>query len=273
MITSKTITSRDNALLKLVRSARDGKTNELIFVEGLRLGEEALRSSLDIEAVIYSSEIAEKPRAAAFLEEAAKVCDRLVSVNEKLLSTISYTKTPQGIVLLAQRPGSGPERLATKLVTNYLLVVMHGINNPVNVGAIVRSSEAAGATGVIATGQTSDPFSPKSLRGAMGSAFRLPIWFGATYEGALSWCGKHGLKTVCADVSGSRTYTDVDWTRPTALVVGPEATGLSTEEVNAADEAVRIPMQGDVESLNVSVAAGILLFEAARQRGFTMRLQ
>jgi TrmH family RNA methyltransferase len=262
-----TITSRDNSLLKLARSVRDGKTRELIFVEGLRLAEEALRSGLDIDAVIYSDEIAEKERAASFLKDVAKVAKKLAVVSEKLLATISYTKTPQGVVVLARRPESDSGRLVTTPDMTPLLVVMHGINNPVNVGAILRSAEAAGASGVIATSHTSDPFSPKSLRGAMGSAFRLPIWFGPTYQEAIGWCAQHNLKTVCAAVSARKKFTEIDWTSPRALILGPEATGLSAEEIQAADEVVMIPMSGAVESLNVSVAAGILMYEAARQRG------
>ncbi|HYN25833.1 MAG TPA: RNA methyltransferase [Pyrinomonadaceae bacterium] len=260
------ISSRDNPLLRQARSVRDGKTNDLIFVEGLRLAEEALHSGLEIEAVIYSDEVAEKERAARFLEAVASVCNRMASVNEKLLATISYTKTPQGIILLAKQPESGKAKLEMAEGRTPLLVILHGINNPVNVGAIMRSAEAAGATGVITTANTADLFSSKSLRGAMGSAFRLPIWRGASYGDALSWCTAHNIKTVCADVKASALYTDINWTTPTALIVGPESTGLSLEEVAAADEAVRIGMLGEVESLNVGVAAGILLYEAARQR-------
>jgi len=260
------ISSRDNPLLRQARSVRDGKTDGLIFVEGLRLAEEALNSGLEIEAVIYSDEISEKERAARFLDSVASVCNRVASVSESLLATISYTKTPQGIILLAKQPESGKARLELLAGLSPLLVMMHGINNPVNVGAIMRSAEAAGATGVITTGNTADPFSPKSLRGAMGSAFRLPIWRGATYYDALSWCAVHNIQTVCADVKARNLYTDIDWTTPRALILGPESTGLSPEEVAAADEAVRIGMHGEVESLNVGVAAGILLYEAARQR-------
>ena len=260
------ISSRDNSLLRQARSVRDGKTDDLIFVEGLRLAEEALHSGLEIEAVIYSDEIAEKERAARFLEAVTLVCTRMAVVSEQLLATVSYTKTPQGIILLAKQPESGKARLEMSQGGAPLLVILHGINNPVNVGAIMRSAEAAGTTGVITTANTADPFSPKSLRGAMGSAFRLPIWKGASYSEALSWCAARNIRTICADVKASVLYTDVDWTTPRALIVGPESTGLSPEDVAAADEAVRIGMHGEVESLNVGVAAGILLYEAARQR-------
>ena len=260
------ITSRDNALLRQARAVRDGKIEELIFVEGLRLCEEAYRSRLDIEAVIASEELLRKERAAAAVDELSAVAKRVASVSEKLLESISYTKTPQGIVVLAKRPESSEARLAASLDAKSLLVVLHQINNPVNVGAILRTAEAAGATGVITTRNTSDPFSPKSLRGAMGSAFRLPIWSGTSFEETIEWCRRRGIASVCADGEAQKAYTELDWTKPSALMLGPESTGFSAEALDQAEHRVRIPMKGETESLNVSVAAGILLFEAARQR-------
>jgi TrmH family RNA methyltransferase len=262
----RSITSRDNSLLMLARAVRDGRNTEYIFIEGLRLCEEALRSSLQIEALIVSEELLPKERAAAAIAELEQAADRSASVSEKLLESISYTKTPQGIVVLARRPESSEARLAQSIDNNSLLVVLHQINNPVNVGAILRTAEAAGATGVITTQNTSDPFSPKSLRGAMGSAFRLPIWSGPIYEEMIAWCRERGIETVCADAEVRRAHTDIDWTKATALIMGPESSGLTDEETKSASQVVSIPMHGAVESLNVSVAAGILLFEAARQR-------
>ena len=260
------ITSRHNSLLRLARSVRDGKANELIFVEGLRLCEEALRSQLVIEAVIYSEQIAEKDRAARFLEAAAKVCDRLTPVSEQLLATISYTKTPQGIITLAEPPESGRNRLGNADAHPPLIVILHGINNPVNVGAILRSAEAAGATGIITTSNCADPFSPKALRGAMGSTFRLPLWKDASFTDVINWCAQHGIQTVGADVQAHSQHTDIDWKVPRALILGSESHGLSNEEVELANETVRVAMHGNVESLNVAVAAAVLLYEAARQR-------
>lgn len=262
----RSITSRDNSLLRLARAVRDGKDTEYIFVEGLRLCEEALRSALAIEAVIVSEELLRKERAAGAIAELSRAARRSASVSEKLLEGISYTKTPQGIVVLARRPESSEKRLAAAIDKNSLLVVLHQLNNPVNVGAILRTAEAAGAGGVITTRNTSDPFSPKSLRGAMGSAFRLPIWTGPTYEEMIEWCRKRKITTVGADAEAPLAHTDFNWTRATALVLGPESTGLTDAETASATQIVRVPMHGAVESLNVSVAAGILLFEAARQR-------
>src|SRR5882762_8132550 len=260
------ITSRDNSLLRQARAVRDGKVDGLIFIEGLRLCEEALHSDLSLEAVIFSEEIARKERAASVIAELSRVSDRVAAVSEKLLESISYTKTPQGIVVISKRPDTSEARLAEAMNETPLLLVMHEINNPVNVGAILRTAEAAGATGAIATKNTTDPFSPKALRGAMGSAFRIPIWNGAHYREAIEWCNGRELFTICADARATSSYTDVNWDQGCALILGPESAGLSADELSAARQTVSVPMHGLVESLNVSVAAGILLYEAARQR-------
>jgi TrmH family RNA methyltransferase len=232
----------------------------------MRLCEEALTSGLKIHAVIFSDEIARKEKPAELIEKLAAVSERLVCVNEKLLTYVSYSKTSQGILLLASRPDASEEQLTDRQVETSLIVVMHRITNPVNLGAILRTAEATGATGVVATENATDPFSPKALRGAMGAAFRLPIWYKPTYAQALAWCKQRRVKTVCADLKAQTNYTELDWTGPCALIMGPETSGLSRAEIAAADEAVRIPMRKPVESLNVSVAAGVLLYEAARQR-------
>jgi TrmH family RNA methyltransferase len=263
---SKLIVSRDNSLLRRARAVRDGKTNDLIFVEGLRLCEEALASNLRIEAVIFSGQLAQKDRAARLIEQLSATANSSASVSEKLLESISYTKTPQGIVALAARPFGDLESFAQRQPARPLIVLLHETNNPVNVGAILRTAEAAGASGVIATATTADPFSPKALRGAMGSAFRLPVWTSATFAQAIEWCRARGIQVIGADVSGSSVFSNVDWQKPTAIVVGRESTGLSAEELAMADRTVRIPMKGAAESLNVAVATGVILYEAARQR-------
>ena len=263
------ITSKDNLLLRQARAVRDGKAVDLIFVEGLRLCEEAYSSGLDIEAVIYSDEIALKERAAEVIAKLGQVCERMAVVSEALLATISYTKTPQGIIALAGRPESGELPLENENQDTPLLIVLHGLNNPVNVGAILRSAEAAGASGVITTGNTADPFSPRALRGAMGSAFRVPIWHGPDYSDVIQWCAKNNIQTVCTDLDAKLLHTQFDWRTPSALIVGPESTGLSPDEISMATTAIRIPMRGEVESLNVGAAATIGLYEAARQRGLS----
>src|SRR6266446_2493259 len=131
------ITSRDNSLLRRARAVRDGKIEDSIFVEGLRLCEEVLTSDLKIELVIYSEQLAQKDRAVPLIEQLGKVSGKIASVSEKLLGSIAYTKTPQGIVLLAKRPAGDEATFKSKQPASPLLVVMHGVNNPVNVGAIL----------------------------------------------------------------------------------------------------------------------------------------
>jgi TrmH family RNA methyltransferase len=260
------ITSRDNSLLRHVRAVRDGHVDDVIYVEGMRLCEEALTSGLKIHAVVFSDEIARKQKPAELIEKLARACDRLVCISEKLLTYVSYSKTSQGILLLAARPETSERQLARRQTETSLIVIMHRITNPVNAGAILRTSEATGATGAIATENATDPFSPKALRGAMGAAFRLPVWYRPGFAQTLEWCAGRGIKTVCADLHAQKIYTEFDWTGPCALVLGPETSGLSAAEIAAADDGVRIPMREPVESLNVSVATGVLLYEAARQR-------
>jgi TrmH family RNA methyltransferase len=260
------ITSKDNSLLREARAVRDGKVDDLIFVEGLRLCEEALNSQLPSHALIFSDELARKNKPAELIDRFSVASDRVAVVSEKLLASISYSKTPQGIVMLASRPEMTEEHFARRQNETPLVVVMHRITNPVNVGAILRTAEATGVTGAIATENATDPFSPKALRGAMGAAFRLPIWFRPSYSSVIDWCSQHGITTVCADLAATKIYTEIDWTTPRALILGPETSGLTRAEIAAAVEATRIPMRAPVESLNVSVAAGVLLYEAARQR-------
>ncbi len=260
------ITSRDNALVKHARAVRDGRVRESIFVEGLRLCEEALSASLAIQDVICTERIASDERGARLLSAFNAAGNPVSIVSEFVFASISDTKTPQGIVALARRPASDKGALLERTSEAPLLVILHRINNPANAGAIFRTAEAAGAGGVILTEGTSDIFSPKAMRGAMGSSFRLPLWANASFEAALAWCKEQGIKTICADLRAERTHTEIDLTRAAALIVGAESTGLTTEEMALADEAMRIPMRSPVESLNVAVAAAIVLYEAARQR-------
>lgn len=261
------ITSRKNALAQRARSVREGRERETVFVEGLRLCEEALRACVAFDFVLHTRSLEESARGSHLLAELRKVCTRVVAVSDDVLESVSDTKTPQGVVAVARRPQSGPEVLE-RAESTPLVVILHGANNPSNAGAALRVAEAAGATGLIVTKGSVDLFSPKSLRGSMGSAFRLPVWAGATFEEALQWCAARGIRTVATDASASATHTEVDWTTPRAVVLGPEAGGLTDEEVRACAEALRIPMREPVESLNLTTALAVVLYEAARRRDF-----
>lgn len=267
---TRMLTSRDNPLVKRTRAVRDGKIRDQIFIEGVRLSEEAVRSALHIEDVLYTERLVEDERGKQLLQALASSSKRMTLVSQQVLDSVSDTKTPQGIVMLAERPkGFGDERMQTssQALTRPLVIIMHRINNPSNAGAIVRAAEAAGATGAFATEGSADLYSPKALRGAMGSTFRLPLREGARFSETLEWCRARGIRTVSTTASSTRAYTEIDWTVARALVVGEEGAGLEDDEIAATDEAVHIPMQAPVESLNVAVATAVVLYEAARQRG------
>ena len=260
------ITSRDNQLARHARVVREGRVEGQIFIEGLRLAEEAARASLAIDNVLCTETFAHDERGAKLFPLLGKARERLSLVSESVFSTLSDTKTPQGIVIIAARPHTGRAALDQKMTDAPLLVVMHRLNNPSNAGAILRTAEAAGATGAITTEGTTDIFSPKALRGAMGSSFRLPLWTSANFEEILSWCSRHGIRTIGSDLRATRSHTEIDWTKASALFVGAESTGLRKGEAGALDERIRIPMRPPVESLNVAVASAVMLYEAARQR-------
>ena len=259
----KIVTSRDNERIKQARAVRDGKIRSSIFIEGIRLSEEAVSANLNVTEVFVNEKHSDEERITSLTNV---LNEKVVVVSERVFESLSETKSSQGLILIAERPPYNHEVLSDVLPPNPLLVILHRTNNPANAGAIVRVAEAAGANGLIATKGTTYLFAPKALRGSMGSSFRLPIWSNVSYDEAVAYCKNRGITTVCADAKSEIPFTEFDWNRPTALIMGEEGSGLTTEEIERADVSVKIPMQTPVESLNVSVAAGILLYEAAKQR-------
>jgi len=260
------ITSRYNPLIQHARAVSKGLSKELIFVEGLRLCEEAVRSRLACEEALYTEKFAQDERAVALLAQLKRNGSRCTIISENIFASLTDTKTPQGTVVLARRPATDRTAFEASFRQDPLIVILHRINNPANAGAMVRVAEAVGATGVVATEGTTDLLSPKALRGAMGSSFRLPLWTHAKFDDVLSWCRERGVCTVSADLAATQTHTDVAWTGAHAVIMGAEAGGLTEREIQLADERIRIPMQPPVESLNVAVALAVVLYEAARQR-------
>lgn len=260
------ITSRDNAQLKSIRKVREGKEHGKIFLEGIRLLDEAARSHTKVETAVVSDEFLERlseDEVMAWLRPRT-----ILEVPESVLQSLADTSNAQGIVAIAERPETGPDRF-DNIHTHPapLVLLLHQINNPSNLGAIIRTAEAAGVAGVITTDGSADVFSPKSLRSAMGSSLRLPIWTGVSFDEALEFARRAKLRAVAADIKGERSYSNVDWIIPHLLVFGSEAHGLDETELAKIDELIVIPMERDVESLNIAVACGVILFEARRQVG------
>lgn len=260
------ISSRDNSKIKFARKVRDGFVENLIFVEGLRLAEEVLRSRLKISEVFFTENFARNARGAEFLERAENSIR--AEVSSKVFDSLADTKTSQGVILICEKPAANKDAIEAKLSAepNFpLLVVLHQINNPANLGAILRTCEAVDATGVILTKNSADAFSPKALRGAMGASLRISMWSNADFFEVLDWAKQKNFTSVCADVNAQKSYLEIDWRKPKLLVFGSEAHGLSAAERERIDESLLIRMENAVESLNLAVAAGVILFEAKRR--------
>jgi len=262
------ISSRENQRIKQARKVRDALIEDKIFVEGLRLAEEVLRSDLKISDVFFTESFSQTKRGQAFLQKVENF--QPTEVSEKVFDSLSDTKNSQGIIIICEKPATGKATIDAALQSNLqefpLVVLLHQINNPANQGAILRTCEAVGVSGVILTENSVAVFSPKALRGAMGAAFRLPVWTNADFFEVIDWAKEKNLTSVCADVNAKKSYLEIDWKKPRLLVFGSEAHGLSVRERDAIDESLIIPMENQVESLNLAVSSGVILFEARRQR-------
>lgn len=262
------ITSRDNKRVKLARRVRDGKSPDLIFVEGVRLAEEALRSRLPVLECFVTRKFEKTERGsvlrAAVAADGVSICE----LPTDIFNSIADTEQPQGIILICERPGTSRSDLEARFRLDPaeppVVLLLHQTNNPSNLGAIFRTAEAAGVAAIIVSVNSSDVFSPKALRGAMGSSLRLPVWTGAGYQEALNWASNRRMVTTAADICGGIKYTDINWSVPRLLVFGSEASGLDQPHLERVDEKIFIPMANDVESLNLAVSCGVILFEARR---------
>ncbi len=230
------------------------------MLEGPRLLTDAFDRSFPVDAVY----VAPGARRAfvALVERALEAGVPVHDLKEGVLEKIGSTRTPQPVLALAPLP---PVRAVGDLGPG-LLVVTAGVQDPGNLGTVVRSAEASGAVGVIAAGGV-DPWNPKVVRGSAGAVLGLPILVADDLAGTLEGLRARGARVVAADGGAVTAYTDADLTGFVALVVGSEAHGLPAEISAVADERVAIPMAGPTDSLNAAVAASILMFEAARQRG------
>ena len=252
------ITSTSNDRVKYAHALARRKTRQeegRFVVEGLRLVEEAIRANVRPDFVFYTNDLDERgKKLIERMHASGVVC---LDVTPGVIKFCSETETPPG--LLAVMPFAS-SMLPTRPA---LSVVADALRDPGNLGTLLRAAAAAGADEVLLGPGTVDVYNPKVVRGAMGTHFRLPM---ATMTWPAISSHLNGLSIWLADVQGAVPYTQVDWTKPCALVVGGEAEGASPEAEKLATGRVSIPMQHGVESLNAAVAAAIILFEAQRQR-------
>ncbi len=268
------ISSRTNQHILRARRARDGREPDDIFFEGVRLSEEALRSNVTGIFAIAADSFGSIDRHRQLLKKILDNGTDILQVPDKLFNSLADTANSQGIVLVAERPRTGLHGLLRSGKNGGVrqFIYLDRIGDPSNLGAVLRTAEAAGTDGVIISKGSADPFSPRALRAAMGSSLRVPIWEKAGPAECFEWAKKKSLCVIAADVSGTKSYAELDWARPSLAVFGSEGHGLDKEVLKQADEIVTIPMLNGVESLNLAVAVGIVLFEGLRQRGSSGRV-
>ncbi len=259
------ITSMANGKIKHItnlqkkRGLRD--TEQVFLTEGVRMFREA---PVDRIQEIYASESFYK-KERELLERVAReaqVCPELVS--DAVYAHMSDTKTPQGILCVVKRKEASLSEILKRKPP--LLLVLDNLQDPGNLGTIVRAAEGAGATGILLSRDSVDIYNPKTVRSTMGSLFRMPFLCVEDTAQAVQKLNRAGVHTYAAALDGSTAYDTEDYRAPCAFLIGNEGNGLKGEVAACAKRTIRIPMEGQVESLNAAAAATILMFEAARQR-------
>ncbi len=260
----KQITSAQNPFIKslvlLQEKAKARKQSGSFLIEGKREIELAQRGGYVIETVLFLPEIL------AFAEvKNISNSAEIIEISKEVYQKLAYRDTTEGILAVAQTKNLSLNEL--KLSKNPLILVAEAPEKPGNIGAILRTADAANLDAVIIANPKSDLYNPNIVRSSVGCLFTNNIAMGTTDE-IIDFLQQKKINIYCATLQNSTSYHTQNYTKPTALVVGTEATGLTQEWRDNATQNIIIPMQGAIDSMNVSVAAAILIFEAKRQRGF-----
>ena len=256
------ITSRQNAIVARYREAAKGGADQTILLDGTHLVSEAIAAELQLQHVLVDTDAIDTPEIRQLLARANSHVE-VASASSTVMDAVSPVRSSSPIVAL----GSRPSRTRSPFEgTSPLVVVACEIQDPGNLGAVIRGAEAAGASGVIVAGASADPFGWKALRGSMGSALRMPIATSSSVDAAVSDARRHGAQVVATIPRDGVPLHESILTGPTALLIGGEGAGLPVHVIHGADVRVSIPMEPQVESLNAAVATAVLLYEAYRQR-------
>ena len=249
-------------LRQLLRKRGARSAEQVVVVEGAELLSVAIAAGADIEAVYVAPEGVDNP---SVVEVTTRVLDgggRVFDLAPGVMERIASTVTPQPLLAVVSYAPAGFDRLDGAT----LVVVCVDVRDPGNLGTVIRTADAAGVNAVICCDGTVDPTNPKTVRSTAGSLFHVPVIEGGTTTETLEALTSRGFTTVATVVRDGIDYTEFDWNRPVALVLGNEAAGLDEALTGALDGGVTIPMAGRAESLNVGVSAAVLCFEALRQR-------
>ena len=257
------ITSASNPRVKrltnLRRKTKSRREEQAFILEGERLYRDTPRKF--IKEIYMTEEFLDDKLGGAAQED-------VTIITPQIMQKISDTDTPQGVLCVAKMPShERADLLGDGKSSKPMLLLLENIQDPGNLGTMMRTAEAAGVTGVLMSRNTVDLFNPKTVRATMSAIFRVPFMYTNDLAGEMrSLQESYGIKIYAAHLKASRPYDEVVCTGPCAFLIGNEGNGLTDAAAEAADARIHIPMKGQIESLNAAMAAGILLFEAARQR-------
>ncbi|WP_222984623.1 TrmH family RNA methyltransferase [Flagellimonas meishanensis] len=264
---TKLISSVQNPLVKQVlllkEKSRERKKTGRFVVEGKREIMLALKGGYHMETLLYNPTIASN-RDIDTLVQDKRV--NSVEVTSQVYEKIAHRETTEGILAIARHKPHSLESLALKK-EKPLILVAEAPEKPGNIGALLRTADAAALDAVLIANPRTDLYNPNIIRSSVGCLFTNQVGMGSTEE-IIAYLKLNNIKILCAALSASKHYTDCDYGEASAIVVGTESTGLSTEWLENSDQNIKIPMKGEIDSMNVSVSAAILIFEAMRQRGF-----
>ena len=290
------VTSRQNPLVSRYRDVAQGDVDDRLLLDGVHLVSEALASGIAVREAVVSSEALDRADITAIVEQLTRYGVEIVAASPMVMDAVSPVRSSSPIVAIAERPAhdaariyasgaptpiqyvaSGPATAHPELVegralgaggrTVPLVIIAADVQDPGNVGAIVRVAEAGGASAVVMAGHSADPFGWKALRGSMGSALRLPIVVRERAGQAVDEARQHGCRIVATVPRNGQSLFSVDLTVGVAVLVGGEGAGIEQRLTDEADVRVTIPMRPPVESLNTAVTAALIVYEARRQQG------
>jgi TrmH family RNA methyltransferase len=259
------ITSRQHPLVKEFRELARG-AGPLMLLDGWHLLSEAAAARVEVEKIAICGPPTAREK--TVVDQLRRSGARVVDVSGSVLNALSPVNSPTGVVASARIPAVSSS--AVLKPSPALVLAAAGLQDPGNAGAIIRSAAAAGATGVVLDELSADPWGWKALRASMGSAFHLPVVRSRAIEKLIGDWRKSGVQIVATVPRGGTTMYEVDFTKPTALLMGGEGSGLPDGLLITADARVSIPMKGAIESLNAAVAAAVLLYEGQRQRSIRL---
>lgn len=245
--------------LKKKRKARDEE--KVFLVEGIRMFREVPVQKL--REVYVSETLYRKERqTVAQVLQGSRITPEILS--DTVFAYVSDTKSPQGILCVVEQMNHSLDEVSAGVCPH--IIVLEHLQDPGNLGTILRTAEGAGVTGIVMDRECVDIYNPKTIRSTMGSIYRMPFYYADDLKEAVCALKKKGIHTYAAHLEGKKDYDEEDYCLPCAFLIGNEGNGLTDEIAKLADTYVKIPMEGQVESLNAAIAASVLMFEVGRQR-------